>query len=63
MDEGAVADVAKSCDDHGDRTKLINSVRGMVKSLGVMLLSGLRADVFAYRATDFLEPQELNPVD
>ena len=40
------------------RVKLINSVRGSLKSLGIFLQSGWSSDAFARKATEFLEAKD-----
>ena len=40
------------------RVKLINSVRGSLKSLGIFLNSGWNSDAFARKATEFLEEKD-----
>ncbi len=47
----------------GARTKLINSTRGMLKSLGVQLQSGWNADAFARKAFDFMQGEDLQMVE
>jgi transposase len=41
------------------RVKLINHVRGSLKSLGIFLPSGCSTEAFARRATEHLEPDDL----